>query len=177
MFNEGTLIITNKYNSAYTTELVKTPTGGVTDLDVGSVHICGNGRLEITNATLTVRGSWINEGNFIANQDAVVEFVDATKVSTIKGKNAFKNFYCTEPGKKLVFGTSDKDKLSITDNGSIKLIGNEEGNVIIPVGEFLRNVLSAEINKHRDKNRGNNSKEDRKHNDQYDVHYIIKINK
>lgn len=130
-FNEGTLIITNKYNSAYTTELVKTPTGGVTDLDVGSVHICGNGRLEITNATLTVRGSWINEGNFIANQDAVVEFVDATKVSTIKGKNAFKNFYCTEPGKKLVFGTSDKDKLSITDNGSIKLIGNEEGNVIL----------------------------------------------
>ena len=137
-YNEGLLVISNDIASAYTTEIAANSTDGmtadVTDTDVGSVLIGANGRLEITNATLTVNGSWTNTNVFTARADSEVVFANSSIESTVKGANTFYSLVCATPGKKITFGTAAGDSTTIAANGNLTLRG-EGGNPLVLRGD------------------------------------------
>ena len=101
--NGGTLIIRGECASDFDTEFIAP---NVTDTDVGDVLIDTNGRMLLTNVTMTVAGSWANNNVLTANGNSFVEFADASRVSHITGNNAFKSLVCTTPGKVIRFPSS-----------------------------------------------------------------------
>ncbi len=101
--NRGTLIIRGECASDFDTEFIAP---NVTDTDVGDVLIDTNGRMLLTNVTMTVAGSWANNNVLTANGNSFVEFADASKVSHITGNNAFRSIVCTTPGKVIRFPAS-----------------------------------------------------------------------
>ena len=137
-YNEGLLVVSNNIASAYTTEIAANSTDAmpidVTDTDVGSVLIGKNGKLLMTNATLTVNGSWTNEGAFTALADSEVVFTNSSTAATVKGANTFNSFVCATPGKRITFGTAAGDSTTIAENGNFVLCG-ASGNPLVLRGE------------------------------------------
>ena len=137
-YNEGYLVISNDIATSYAVEIAANSTDGrplcVTDTEVGSVLIGNNGKLTMTNATLTVNGSWTNTGTFTALAGSEVVFTNSSTAATVKGANKFNSLVCETPGKRITFGTAAGDSTTIAENGNFVLCG-ASGNPLVLRGE------------------------------------------
>ena len=116
----GTLIVDNHTLATTSRTLITT---NVTDAVVGTVDIRANGFLGVgSDATLSVQGSWTNNGDFAADDGGIVEFA-GTDAATVVGDTTFARLVCTTATKRIDFQAGDTFTVSNGVNNGLLLAG------------------------------------------------------
>ena len=124
--DEGTLVVANADCAAGTNLRVEI-NSGMTDCAVGTVVVSNNCALVIgADATLTVKGDFLNYGQFRCAEGGELAFA-GTEEARIIGSNAVWRLTCVEPGKRLLFGTDARDFTGVLPGGYLTLRGTELG--------------------------------------------------